>query len=195
MSQQLILASASPRRVELLQQIQVEFEQQVADIDETHQSGETPEAFVCRLALEKAEAIRKKSNVTISVLGSDTIVVLGDQILGKPSDRHNAVNMLKLLSGNTHKVMTAVSLITAKGRQTRLSVSDVTFMTLDQSLIEAYLETGESMDKAGAYAIQGIAAQFVTEIKGSYSGIMGLPLFETRSLLQEAGIKVLGNEQ
>lgn len=194
MSQQLILASASPRRVELLQQIQVEFEQQVADIDETHQSGETPEAFVCRLALEKAEAIQKKHSVTTSVLGSDTIVVLGGQILGKPSDRLNAVNMLKLLSGNTHKVMTAVSLITAKECQTRLSVSDVTFMKLDQSLIEAYLDTGESMDKAGAYAIQGIAAQFITEIKGSYSGIMGLPLYETRSLLQEAGIKMLGNK-
>lgn len=195
MPQQLILASASPRRVELLQQIQVEFEQQVADIDETLQIGETPEAFVCRLALEKAEAIRKKHNVTTSVLGSDTIVVLGDQILGKPSDRRNAANMLTLLSGNTHKVLTAVSLITAKECQTRLSVSDVTFMKLGQSLIEAYLDTGESMDKAGAYAIQGIAAQFVTEIKGSYSGVMGLPLYETRSLLQEAGIKVLGNKQ
>ena len=193
MSQQLILASASPRRVELLQQIQVEFEQQVADIDETHQIGETPEAFVCRLALEKAETIRKKHSVTTSVLGSDTIVVLGDRILGKPSDRLNAVNMLTLLSGNTHKVMTAISLITAKECKTRLSVSDVTFMKLDQSLIEAYLDTGESMDKAGAYAIQGIAAQFITEIKGSYSGIMGLPLYETRSLLQEAGIKMLGN--
>lgn len=190
----LILASASPRRVELLQQIQVEFEQQVADIDETHQSGETPEAFVCRLALEKAEAVRNKNNISNAVLGSDTIVVLGEQILGKPVDRLNAVNILKLLSGKTHKVMTAIALITEKESRIKLSVSDVTFMELDQSLIDAYLDMGESMDKAGAYAIQGIAAQFITEIKGSYSGIMGLPLYETRSLLQDAGIKLLGNK-
>ncbi len=190
----LILASASPRRVELLQQIQVEFEQQVADIDETHQSGETPETFVCRLALEKAETVRNKNNISNAVLGSDTIVVLGEQILGKPVDRLNAVNILKLLSGKTHKVMTAIALITEKESRIKLSVSEVTFMELDQSLIDAYLDMGESMDKAGAYAIQGIAAQFITEIKGSYSGIMGLPLYETRSLLQDAGIKLLGNK-
>ena len=192
MPRQLILASASPRRVELLQQIQVEFEQQHADIDETHRSGETAQEFVCRLALEKAQAVRQKNPQEVAVLGSDTIVVLDEKILGKPDDRQHAAEMLSFLSGNTHQVMTAVTLITEEDTQTRLNISDVTFMTLDNNLIEAYLETNESMDKAGAYAVQGIAAQFITEIKGSYSGIMGLPLYETRNLLQGAGIKILG---
>lgn len=193
MSSQLILASASPRRVELLQQIQVEFEQQVADIDETHKVGEAAEDFVCRLALEKAQTIKQKNALTTAVLGSDTIVVLGKQILGKPSDRQDAARILRLLSGQTHQVMTAVTLITETESHTRLSISDVTFVELPPSLIEAYLDMGESMDKAGAYAVQGIAAQFITEIKGSYSGIMGLPLNETRNLLQVAGIALLGS--
>lgn len=194
MSSALILASASPRRVELLQQIQVGFEQQVADIDETHCKGESPENFVCRLAEEKAQAVKQKNITATAVLGSDTIVVLAGQILGKPRDQGDAAEMLKLLSGNTHQVMTAVTLITEKESQTKLNVSEVTFMELGQKLIDAYLEKGESMDKAGAYAVQGIAAQFITEIKGSYSGIMGLPLYETRSLLQAAGINVLGSK-
>lgn len=193
MSSQLILASASPRRVELLQQIQVEFEQQVADIDETHKVGEAAEDFVCRLALEKAQTIKQKNALTTAVLGSDTIVVLGKQILGKPSDRQDAARILRLLSGQTHQVMTAVTLITETESHTRLSISDVTFMELNPLLIDAYLDMGESMDKAGAYAVQGIAAQFITEIKGSYSGIMGLPLNETRNLLEVAGIALLGS--
>lgn len=194
MSVVLILASASSRRVELLQQIQVGFEQQVADIDESHLNGETANEFVCRLALEKAHAIREKNPADVAVLGSDTIVVLGEQILGKPENKQQAADMLNLLSGKTHQVMTAVTLITEKQTQTRLSISDVTFMPLDKNLIDAYLEAGESMDKAGAYAVQGIAAQFITEIKGSYSGIMGLPLYETRSLLKAAGITLLGSK-
>lgn len=193
MTPALILASASPRRVALLQQIEVEFEQQVADIDETYQKGETAEEFVCRLSLEKAQAIREKNSREMAVLGADTIVVLAEQILGKPDDKQQAAEMLSLLSGTTHQVMTAVTLITQKETQTRLSISNVTFATLDKKLIEAYLETGESMDKAGGYAIQGVAGQFVSEMKGSYSGIMGLPLYETRSLLQAAGIRLLGS--
>lgn len=193
MSASLILASASPRRVELLQQIQIEFEQQVADIEEIHQKGETPEQFVCRLSVEKAQAIRAINAADVAVLGCDTIVVFAGQIFAKPSDAGEAVSMLNILSGNKHQVMTAVTLITEKKTETRLNISDVTFMPLDDKLIAAYLETGESFDKAGAYAVQGVAAQFITEIKGSYSGVMGLPLYETRALLQTAGLPILGS--
>ena len=190
----LVLASASPRRVELLQQIQVEFEQQVADIDETHQPHETPGQFVCRLSLEKAQRVYENNSEKITVLGSDTIVVIADSILGKPDDYQDAVKMLKMLSGHTHQVMTAVTLISEKQTKTLLNISDVSFMVLDQKLIDDYLQTGESMDKAGAYAIQGVAAQFITKINGSYSSIMGLPLYETRCLLTESGFKLLGNK-
>lgn len=192
MSTSLILASASPRRVELLQQIQIEFEQQVADIDETHQKGETPEEFVCRLSVEKAQAIRNNNAADVAVLGSDTIVVLAGEIFGKPKHADDAAQMLRRLSANKHQVMTAVTLITEESTETRLNISNVTFMALDDNLITAYLKTGESFDKAGAYAVQGIGGQFITEIKGSYSGIMGLPLYETRALLQEAGLPILG---
>jgi len=191
MTTKLILASASPRRVELLHQMQLEFEQQVADIDETHRSGESAEEFVCRLALEKAQAIKEKNENEVAVIGSDTVVVLNEKILGKPENKQQAFEMLSLLSAKTHQVMTAVSLVTAKNEQTMLNVSEVTFMPLSKEIIEAYLVTDESMDKAGAYAVQGIAAQFITEIKGSYSGIMGLPLYETRCLLKDGGIKLV----
>ena len=190
----LILASASPRRVELLKQMQVEFEQQIADVDETPLADETAEAFVCRLSLEKAQTVSKKNPKDIAVLGSDTIVVVDEHILGKPEGYEHAVKMLKMLSNRTHQVMTAVTLITAETTKTSLNISDVTFMQLDQGLIDAYWQTGESIDKAGAYAIQGIGGQFVREIKGSYSAIMGLPLYETRCLLHEARISLLGDK-
>jgi len=192
-SPQIILASASPRRVELLQQIQVGFIQQVADIDETHQAGETASHFVSRLSHEKAQAIQGKNPEGLPVLGSDTIVVIDEHILGKPEDNQHAVEMLSLLSGHTHQVMTAVTLVTQKQAKTSLNVSDVTFMTLNKKTMDAYVRTGESIGKAGAYAIQGIAGQFITEIRGSYSSIMGLPLYETRKLLEEFGITVLGS--
>lgn len=188
----LILASASPRRVELLQQMQVEFKQQVADIDESHQSAETAEKFVCRLSQQKAQLIWQKNNKDVAVLGADTIVVVDQHILGKPDGYQDAVKMLNLLSGRTHQVMTAVTLMTEKGSKTKLSTSEVTFMSLDKALIDAYWQTGESIDKAGSYAIQGIAGQFVEKINGSYSAIMGLPLYETRCLLQDAGFGLLG---
>lgn len=190
----IILASASPRRVELLQQISVEFEQRVADIDETHQKGETAEQFVCRLAEEKAQAVFDQSSKELPVLGSDTIVVVDEHILGKPADYQHAVQMLKMISGRKHQVMTAVTLVSTHQQKTRLNISDVTFMALNQETIDAYWQTGESIGKAGAYAVQGIAAQFITEIKGSYSSIMGLPLYEVRCLLEESGIAVLGHQ-
>lgn len=189
---QIILASASPRRVELLQQIAVKFIQQVADIDETHCVGENAEAFVCRLAEEKARAVYDKSTKQLPVLGSDTIVVVDEHILGKPDDYQHASEMLNLISGRKHQVMTAVSLVYDGQHQTLLNISDVEFMPMDQPVIDAYIETGESIGKAGAYAVQGVAAQFITEIRGSYSSIMGLPLYETRLLLEQAGLPVLG---
>ncbi|MCK4708598.1 MAG: septum formation inhibitor Maf [Gammaproteobacteria bacterium] len=189
----IILASASPRRVELLQQIQVDFKQQVADIDETHQPGESAQQFVSRLSLEKAQAIQLKNPEGLPVLGSDTIVVIDEHILGKPEDNQHALEMLSILSGRTHQVMTAVTLMAPDQTKTSLNVSDVTFMTLSKELMHAYVQTGESIGKAGAYAIQGIAGQFITEIRGSYSSIMGLPLYETRKLLEESGVSVLGS--
>lgn len=188
----IILASASPRRVELLQQIQVEFEQQAVDIDECWRHGEDPETFVSRLALEKAQAV-VQGTTPVPVLGSDTIVVIDSTILGKPTDIDDAARMLTLLSGKTHQVMTAVTLNYLQQTVTRLSISDVTFGDITNNEIKAYCETGESLGKAGAYAIQGMAAQFIREIRGSYSGIMGLPLYETRQLLLEFNVDVLGS--
>jgi len=189
----IILASASPRRIELLQQISVEFEQMVADIDESYRPGESAEQFVCRLAEEKSQAVFDKSSKELPVLGSDTIVVVDEHILGKPTDYQDAVQMLKMLSGRKHQVMTAVTLHSSHKQTTKLNISDVTFMTLSSEMIDAYWQTGESIGKAGAYAIQGAAAQFITEIRGSYSSIMGLPLYEVRCLLEESGIAVLGH--
>ena len=188
----IILASASPRRVELLQQIGVEFIQQVADIDENHQPGETAEAFVARLAQEKALKVYHDSHKEYPVLGADSIVVVDEHILGKPDDYAQACEMLKMLSARQHQVMTAVSLVNNDQHGTLVNVSDVEFTELDQAIIDAYWQTGESIGKAGAYAIQGKAGQFIKEIRGSYSSIMGLPLYETRLLLARAGIAVLG---
>jgi len=189
---EIILASASPRRVELLQQIGVKFTQQVADIDETHQSGETARAFVARMAEEKANKVFQLSSKECPVLGSDTVIVVDEHILGKPDGYSQACEMLRMLSGRQHQVMTAVTLVNNGKHETLVNSSDVEFMLLDQAIIDAYWQTGESVGKAGAYAIQGVAGQFIKQIRGSYSSIMGLPLYETRLLLQKAGIPVLG---
>ena len=191
-SSRIILASASPRRVELLQQIGVEIIQQVADIDESHQTGENAEAYVARLAQEKALKVYHHSDKEYPVLGADTIVVVDDHILGKPNDYVQACEMLAMLSARQHQVMTAVTLVNNGQPETLVNVSNVEFIELDQATIDAYWQTGESLGKAGAYAIQGIAGQFIKEIRGSYSSIMGLPLYETRLLLEKAGIAVLG---
>ena len=171
------LASASPRRQELLQQLGVEFTLVKVDIDETPLPGEQPEAFVRRLALEKARAGHRQlpASVPCPVLGADTAVVIGDTIMGKPHDREHGVAMLQALSGCTHQVMTA----------------DVTFDTLDAAVCDAYWSSGEPADKAGGYAIQGLAAAFVTCLQGSYSGVVGLPLYETAALLREFDIDIL----
>ncbi|HEV7613344.1 MAG TPA: Maf family protein [Steroidobacteraceae bacterium] len=184
------LASASPRRRELLQQIGVSFRVVGAAVDETAVPGEAPTAYVTRLAAAKADTGWDKSrdNTQVPVLAADTAVALEGQILGKPSDQEHAESMLSQLSGRTHEVWTAVALRTAVGLQYRISRSEVTFRSIAAGEARAYWETGEPADKAGAYAVQGRAAIFIAELRGSYSGVMGLPLFETAELLSEAGV-------
>ena len=184
------LASGSPRRRELLQQIGVTFQVIGTDLDETALPGESPVAYVSRLAQAKATAgwERSRDSGGVPVLAADTAVVLEARILGKPADMNDAIAMLLQLSGRAHQVLTAVALRTAAGLQVKVSHSTVTFRTIGASEARAYWETGEPSDKAGAYAIQGYAAVFISDLKGSYSGVMGLPLFETAALLEAAGV-------
>jgi septum formation protein len=189
MEPQIYLASRSPRRSELLKQIALPHTVLEVDVDETPLIGETPEAYVVRLARTKAEvgytALAGRS--ILPVLAADTAVVLDERILGKPRHRSEALEMLMDLSGRTHKVCSGVAL-TADQVDYRISVSAVTFRRLTQVEIEAYWASGEPADKAGAYGIQGLGAIFIRELHGSYSGVMGLPLFETAALLRSAGI-------
>jgi septum formation protein len=184
------LASGSPRRRELLQQIGVPFRLLSIELDESPWPGETPMAYVSRLAAAKADAgwHGGRGQVNAPVLAADTAVVLDGEIIGKPRDRDDAENMLFKLSGRTHEVMTAVALRSAAGNEIRLSQSSVTFRIVDAAEARAYWNTGEPRDKAGAYAIQGFAAIFIADLRGSYSGVMGLPLFETAALLSSAGL-------
>jgi septum formation protein len=182
------LASASPRRSALLDQIGVAHRVHPVDVDETAHDGEAPGQYVRRLAVLKAETLWGKLAAAQRqpVLGADTAVVLDDQILGKPRDENDCVRILRLLSGRTHQVFTAVAL-RASTCQSRVNVSDVTFRPLADEEIRRYWRSGEPADKAGAYAVQGRAALFIERIAGSYSGIMGLPLFETGELLAAIG--------
>ena len=184
------LASGSPRRAELLQQIGVPFKVIRVDLDETAGAGEAPLAYVSRLAGAKADAgwQRSRDPAQAPVLAADTAVVLDGRILGKPKDMDDAMAMLRDLSGRTHEVLTAIAFRTALGSKTAVSRSSVTFRPIDAGEARRYWETGEPLDKAGAYAIQGYAAVFIADIKGSYSGVMGLPLFETARLLASAGV-------
>jgi septum formation protein len=184
------LASGSPRRRELLQQIGVSFQLVGADLDETALQGESPLAYVSRLAQAKATVgwERSRNSGGAPVLAADTAVVLDGRILGKPKGLNDAMVMLLELSGRAHEVLTAVALRTADGIEAKVSRSTVTFRSIDRSEARAYWETGEPSDKAGAYAIQGYAAIFIADLKGSYSGVMGLPLFETAALLKAAGV-------
>ncbi len=188
----LILASASPRRAELLSQIGVNHRACPADIDETPLAGESPEQYVERLAREKALAVAAGHPDNL-VLGSDTTVVLAGEILAKPESDDHASSMLSRLSGQTHQVMTAVALARGSDCQSRVSISEVTFRTLDEPEIRAYVASGEPMDKAGGYGIQGRGGIFVRELKGSYSAVVGLPLQETAELLAQAGCPVWQN--
>ncbi|MGC8121156.1 Maf family protein [Marinobacter sp. VGCF2001] len=182
----LILASASPRRAELLRQIGVSFRVMPAEIDETPQPAEPARDYVERLAREKALAVSRAAP-DVLVLGSDTSVVLNGEILGKPASEAEAGDMLQRLSGNTHQVMTSVALAQADQCQALVVVTDVTFRELEAAEINAYVATGEPMDKAGGYGIQGLGGIFVRELRGSYSAVVGLPLRETAELLASAG--------
>ena len=195
MTDVLCLASASPRRRELLHQIGVAHCVRVPDVDESLHADETPAAYVQRLALAKAAAVfdaidapRAASGARLPVLAADTTVVVEGAVLGKPAERADFGRMLRKLSGREHRVLSAVALAHDGGRALRLSISRVRFRELDDAEIERYWQTGEPCDKAGGYAIQGYGAVFVTELVGSYSGVMGLPLHETAGLLIAAGV-------
>ena len=183
----LTLASVSPRRRELLEQIGVTHVVSAADIDETVRPGEAPADYVVRMACAKARAVRERGG-ELPVLAADTIVVIDGLILGKPRDRADCVAMLGRLSGRAHQVLTAVALASAAGVAFRVSASEVRFRTVTPAECAAYWESGEPRDKAGGYAIQGRGALFIEHLSGSFSGVMGLPLYETGELLSAAGI-------
>lgn len=184
----LILASASPRRSELLTQIGVAFEVCAPHLPEQLLPGEAPQNYVRRLALEKAQAGFELGGAKCPALGSDTAVVCGDEILGKPCDQDDAVRMLLLLSGRRHQVMTGVALVDGHRAEARVVTTEVEFRVLDEAQCRRYWASGEPRDKAGAYAIQGLGAVFVTAINGSYSSVVGLPLAETAQLLTQFGV-------
>ena len=190
------LASASPRRSELLDQLGLRCDVHPADIDESQRPGEEPAAYVERLALEKAQAsLASMSAPRAPVLAADTTVVIDGGILGKPRDQDDAIRMLAQLSGRRHEVLTAVAVVDTSRAETALSRSSVTFRPIEPAEMEAYWHSGEPVDKAGAYAIQGLGAVFVEELRGSYSGVMGLPLFETARILSTFGYRLLLNDR
>jgi septum formation protein len=188
MSIQIILASASPRRKELLDQIKVSYQVYPVDLDETPLPNEKPLAYVRRLAAEKSAACVAQLKTDKPVLAADTSVILGNVIMGKPQNQVEAIAMLSQLSGRTHQVYSAISL---RGREhsQAVSITEVKFRQLTQQEILDYWYTGEPLDKAGSYAIQGLGGMFVESIVGSFSGVVGLPLFETAQLLSKQGIE------
>lgn len=184
------LASASPRRRQLLELIGVPHVVTPADIDETPRPRERPDHYVMRLAVEKANATWQRQR-DLPVLGADTTVVVEDAILGKPESEADAVSMLSRLSGRIHLVHTGIALRAPDGREFMgISTTQVQFAHLDEKQIRAYWASGEPQGKAGAYAIQGLGAVFVSHISGSYTGVMGLPLYETAEMLRAAGVPV-----
>ena len=193
MNEQLILASASPRRKELLDQIGVSYIVHPVDIDETPKNREMALDYVCRVAAEKSAVCISEVRHLLPVLAADTSVVIDGQILGKPKNREHAMAMLNQLSGRMHSVYSAVSLRTQGENKHFQAVSktEVKFRKISSEEIQSYWDTGEPEGKAGAYAIQGLASVFVESIKGSFTGVVGLPLFETAELLSKQGIKII----
>ncbi|PTU32632.1 Maf family protein [Stenotrophobium rhamnosiphilum] len=185
------LASASPRRQELLQQLGLHFDVRSADIVEQPMSSETAADYARRMALEKALATQARIGSSLPVLGADTDVVLDGHILGKPRDRADALAMLAALSNREHEVYSAVAMVQGSRAEVMLSVTHVSFGVITPEAAALYWDSGEPADKAGAYGIQGLGAQFVKGINGSYSGVVGLPLFETTELLLRFGIHTL----
>jgi septum formation protein len=189
-----ILASASPRRRELLTSIGLDFEVLPSHVPEIHQEGEAPEEYVARLSRDKAYAIAK-SHPSRWVIAADTIVILGEQLLEKPADPVDAMRMLGTIAGQTHVVYTGVTLVNldAAHHETRVAESEVRMLPLSPAEIEWYVGTGEPLDKAGAYAVQGIGAMFIDSIHGSYTNVVGLPLATLFLMLRRAGIDPLYN--
>lgn len=185
---QIQLASASARRSDLLRQIGVAHDIRPVDLDESRQLGEVPRDYVLRLARDKALA-GAAGGVRCPVLAADTVVALGDEIFGKPRDEADAIRMLAALSGRSHEVLTAVALYRDGRLTSSISASRVTFRRLSTAECREYWASGEPAGKAGAYAVQGFGAVFIARLVGSYSGVMGLPLFETAALLDAAGIR------
>lgn len=188
---EVVLASRSPRRRELLAQLGVRHRVVAVDIDEIQRDGEAPHDFAQRMAAQKARAAWREDESDTVIVAADTIVVVDGEVLGKPRDSDHADAMLKKLSAREHAVLSAVTVRRHRASRDVISETRVWFRALEPAEREAYLATGEAFDKAGAYAIQGRAAIFVARLDGSYSGVMGLPLFETASLLREAGYNVL----
>jgi len=185
----LLLASASPRRSELLNQVGLEFTVRVTDIDETAREAELPEDYVKRLAGEKALAGVELAGGGMPVLGADTVVLLDDRILGKPASRTEAADMIRSMSNRDHLVLSAVALAQSASQvDIVLNTTRVSFSEVPEEFIDWYCSSDEPLDKAGAYAIQGRIGQFVSRLDGSYSSVMGLPLYETCRLLRNAGI-------
>ena len=188
--QKIILASQSPRRVAILKQMGIDCVVMPADIDESQLVIEPPTDYVLRLANQKALAIQMQLNgqyAELPILAADTTVALGDNIFGKPEDDADATQMLKKLSGTQHQVHTAVAVIFNQQIELALNTTLVEMMPLSDAMIEAYIATNEHADKAGSYAIQGLAGNWIKRIDGSYSGVMGLPVHETAMLLQKLG--------
>ncbi|MFO6423247.1 Maf family protein [Motilimonas sp. KMU-193] len=182
---QLYLASASPRRAELLNQLGIQFELVLPNIEEQRLASESPAQYVTRLALEKARAGEALTPKDKPVLGADTIVVCADQVLEKPTDFNDACRIWRLLSGSKHQVMTAVALVRGDLEQVVCVVTEVEFASLSDTDMKSYWDSGEPQDKAGAYGIQGLGGQYVVAINGSYSAVVGLPLFQTNALIKQ----------
>lgn len=188
---QIILASASPRRRELLTQIGIHYALHPVDMDETPLANEMPLPYVQRLAAEKSRLAQQQCAQQLPVLAADTSVIINARILGKPASEAACVEMLQQLSGQTHQVLTALSLRWGQQHWQTVSQTAVSFRPIAEEEMRCYWATGEPCDKAGGYAIQGLGSVFVTQISGSFSGVVGLPLFETASLLEQIGIKVI----
>ena len=194
MTKSVVLASASPRRTALLKQMNIAHTIHPADIDESPRLNETPQALVTRLAAEKAQAVKAQLEVRHTmtadtvILASDTLIAFEGQSVGKPIDKADSKKILRMLSGKQHEVLTAISALSDSRQQTQVITTAVTFAALTDEQIDAYWETGEPADKAGSYAIQGIGGEFVVSINGSASAVIGLPLYETRQLLNAFGV-------
>ena len=191
----LILASASPRRQELLRTLGLAFTVKTAGIDETMDPAKGAEAEVARICRAKAMAVLPDTEADDIVIAADTIVCVDDRILGKPHTAAEAAEMLRLLSGREHQVRTGVTVCTRERAVTEVDVTGVRFRTLTEAEIAAYVRTGEPMDKAGAYGIQGLASIFVESLRGDYFNVMGLPLCRLSQILQQFGVAVLGGAE